>query len=108
MIAVNSSSVAPIIGADLTNTMLELQEEDFWKLISIRLNLPQQQDQIIVIDANEHIEYWTEACLTEELFLRLASTKQTILHNAKSITVYKYYQQALALRKSHILLKLNA
>jgi hypothetical protein len=46
-----------------------------------------------------HDDDWTTECLIDELFLRLASTKQTILYNDKSIAVYKYYHQALALRK---------
>jgi hypothetical protein len=93
-----ASSVAPIVPDDLTDAILRLPEKDFWNLVSIRLNLP-SQNLILVIDANEHIEYWTEACLTEELFLQLASTKQTVSHDDKSITVYKYYHQALTLRK---------
>ena len=42
---------------------------------------------------------WSTEYLIDELFLRLASTKQTILYDDKCITVYKYYHQALALRK---------
>lgn len=92
-------SVSPIINGDLVNAILKLPDDEFWKLVSIRLNLPLQQDQIIVIDTNEHIEYWTKELLIEKLFLRLACTKQTICHNYKSISVYKYYRQALELRK---------
>jgi hypothetical protein len=98
-----ASSVAPIVHDDLINTILKLPEEDFWKLVSIRLNLPLQQDQIIITDANKElssscIEYWTEQCLIDELFLQLAGTKQTIKHNDKSVIIRKYYNQALTLR----------
>jgi hypothetical protein len=73
-----ASSTTPTVYGDLTNAILRLPEKDFWKLVSARLNLPQQRDRIVVIDANEelsHIEYWAEECLIDELFLRLASTK---------------------------------
>jgi hypothetical protein len=96
MTAIASSAAAPIDCRDLINAILELPEKDFWDLVRLRLNLPPQQNHI---DANEHIEYWTEEYLIDELFLQLASTKQTMYHNDKSITVYKYYHQALALRK---------
>jgi hypothetical protein len=43
--------------------------------------------------------WWTEECLIDELFLQLASTKQIVSHDAKSVTIYKYYHQALTLRK---------
>ena len=42
---------------------------------------------------------WTTECLIDELFLQLASTKQTISYTGKSITVHKYYREALELRK---------
>jgi hypothetical protein len=96
------ASIAQLSCADLTYAVLKLPEEDFWKLVRIRLNLPVSlsQDQIIITDEElSHREYWTEECLIDELFLQLAFTKQTILHNDKSITVHKYYHQALALRK---------
>jgi hypothetical protein len=96
MTAIASSAAAPIDRRDLINAILELPEKDFWDLVRSRLNLPPQQNQI---DANEHIEYWTEECLIDELFLQLACTKQTMYHNDKNITVHKYYHQALALRK---------
>jgi hypothetical protein len=50
-------------------------------------------------------EYWTEDYLIEQLFLKLAGTKKTVVRrnevNGKYIIVtdYKYYNQALALRK---------
>ena len=91
-----ASSVAPIDNRDdLINA-----KEQFWHIVGSRLNLPsqEQQNQIIVADANKHIEYLTEACITDELFLQLAQTKQTIKHNDRSITIRKYYNQALVLR----------
>jgi hypothetical protein len=52
-----------------------------------------------VAQIKEEEDHWTQECLIDELFLQLVRTKQTITHNDKSITVYKYYHQALALRK---------
>jgi hypothetical protein len=100
-------SVAPKVDEELTNTILRLPEKDFWDLVDIRLNRPKKvqiirqqdgQNQAVITDANEHIEYLTEERLIDELFLQLAFTKQTICHNGKNMIVYKYYRQALALR----------
>jgi hypothetical protein len=94
-----ASSVTPIDHdrPDLINAILELPENDFWHIVGIRLNLP-SQEQLNQIDANEHIEYLTEEWLIDELFLQLASTKEIIKHNEKSVTIRKYYNQALVLR----------
>jgi hypothetical protein len=43
-------------------------------------------------------DFWTEQYLIEELFLQLAGTEQTIKHNDKSVTIRKYYNQAIRLR----------
>lgn len=45
--------------------------------------------------------WWTEAYLIDQLFLRLATTKYTshLAGRDCGITVYKYYNQALKLRK---------
>jgi hypothetical protein len=93
-----ASSVTPIVPRDLVHAMLRLPEKDFWHIVGLRLNLPSQEQQNQIVDANVHIEYLTEACLIDELFLQLASTKQTIKHNDKCVTVRKYYNQALVLR----------
>jgi hypothetical protein len=42
---------------------------------------------------------WTEERLIDETFLQLAETKHAITYSGKSITIHKYYSQALALRK---------
>jgi hypothetical protein len=41
---------------------------------------------------------WTEECLIDEVFLCLAGAKTVVKHNGKSITIRKYYNQALRLR----------
>jgi hypothetical protein len=103
--SVTPISVTPIVPGDLANAILGLPEKDFWEIVSIRLNLPVSlsQDQIKESGITEaelsKREFWTEECLADELFLQLASTKQTISHDGKSITVYKYYHQAHVLRK---------
>jgi hypothetical protein len=109
-----ASSIAPIDHRDLINAILGLSEEKFWDLIDTRLNRPKGlrrlqgqlllgQDYAIIIDANDKpsiVERWTALCLQEHLFLELATTKNIVSHNGKcGITVHKYYNQALALRK---------
>lgn len=92
-----ASSVTPISDVDLSDAILKIPEEDFWKIVSARLNLQSQQNQI---DANEHIEYLTEECLIDKLFLQLATTKSVVSHNGRcGIIIHKYYNQALAFRK---------
>jgi hypothetical protein len=81
-----------------------LPEQEFWNLVSLRLNTPlSKQNQIAEAKIPPDItqrELWTEEHLIEEIFLRLALTKQVIKHDANcGITVYKYYNQALILRK---------
>jgi hypothetical protein len=44
------------------------------------------------------LKFWTEACLIEDIFLRLAGTKILVKHEGKDVSVYKYYNQALRLR----------
>jgi hypothetical protein len=44
-------------------------------------------------------DLWTEECLIDEVFLRLAGTKSAVEHNDKSITIHKYYNQAHRLGK---------
>jgi hypothetical protein len=93
-----ASSVTPIFPGDLTLEMLRLLEKDFWHIVGLRLNLPSQEQQNQIFDANEHIGYLTEECLIDELFVQLAQTKQTIItkhnnnnNNDKSVAVRKYY-----------------
>src|SRR5919198_3409278 len=47
----------------------------------------------------DHIDYWTYECLIDELFLQLAGRKEVVSHNGKNVTVYKYYHQAMILRR---------
>ena len=83
-----------------------------WDLIDTRLNRPKgcriNGEYVEIIDANgkpSAVEYWTENALVEELFLQLAGTKKTaVAKNRLSrkymlLTDYKYYQQALELRR---------
>ncbi len=46
------------------------------------------------------LKFWTETCLIEDIFLRLAGTKIIVKKHEdnKDVTVYKYYNQALRLR----------
>jgi hypothetical protein len=44
-------------------------------------------------------DYWTEEFLIDKLFLQLAGTKIIVEREGKSITVYKYYNEAFRLRK---------
>ena len=102
------SSAPPIDRRDLINAILELPEKDFLDLVDIRLNRPkglriQGQEYVEIIDANGKpsiVERFSELYLEELLFIELATTKLIVSHNGKcGITVYKYYNQALALRR---------
>jgi hypothetical protein len=104
----STSSAPPIDRRDLIDAILELPEKDFLDLIDIRLNRPkglriQGQEYVEIIDANDKpsiVERWSALCLEEQAFLELATTKSIISHNGKcGITVHKYYNQALALRR---------
>lgn len=107
-----TSSAPPIDRRDLINAILELPEKDFLDLVDIRLNRPKGfrrltnilgEEYVEIIDANDNpsiIERWSEQCLIDELFLELATTKSLVSHNGRcGITVYKYYNQAIALLK---------
>jgi hypothetical protein len=85
--------------SDLLDQIIGLAEEDFWKLVNIRLNVPLSEIQTKEMRINEDCEYWTENYLIEEIFLRIAPIKETIIHEGKKITIYKYYSQALRLAK---------
>ena len=108
------SSIAPIDRHDSINAILQLQEEQFWDLVDARLNRPkgirvltnilgEQYAQIIDLnDKPSIVERWSELCLAEQLFLELATTKLIVSHNGNGtcgITVHKYYNEALRLRK---------
>ena len=86
--------------SDLEEQIIRLPDEQFYKLVAIRLNIPLSANQMIEREINaDEREYWTEECLVEELFLRIAGTKEAIIHDDKRITVHKYYNQALRLQK---------
>ena len=93
---------------DLIDAILELPEKDFLDLIDIRLNRPkglriEGQEYVEIIDANDKpsiVERFSELYLVELLFIELATTKLIVSHNGTcGITVHKYYDQALALRR---------
>jgi hypothetical protein len=103
-----ASSVPPIDRRNLINAILELPEKDFLDLIDIRLNRPkglriEGQEYVEIIDANDKpsiVERFSELYLVELLFIELATTKLIVSHNGTcGITVHKYYDQALALRR---------
>jgi hypothetical protein len=111
MTAVASSST-PIVDARLIDKILSLPEKKFWHLVDLRLNRPKGfrrstnvpgEEYVQIIDANDKplvVERWTALCLQEHLFLELATTKSIVSHNGTcGITVHKYYNQALVLRK---------
>jgi hypothetical protein len=92
-----------------------LPENEFWDLVSLRLNTAISKNQIaegILPDITTR-ELWTEERLIEEIFLKLALTKQIIKHHhidegnndvtipnhCYGFTTYKYYNQARILRQ---------
>ena len=50
-----------------------------------------------IAEEYDNREYWTVEHLVDELFLKIAGTKVIINHNGKSLTIRKYYNQALRL-----------
>jgi hypothetical protein len=81
-----------------TNRIINnLPEQEFWELVSIRLNIPFSKNQIKDFKITGAIaeelkrDYWTEEFLIDKLFLQLAGTK--------IITVCKYYNQAFRLHR---------
>ena len=82
----------------LINQLLRLPEEEFWRLVSIRLNVPQPKANQKEL-GDEHREYWSFNYLVEEILLQIASLKVLVAHNGKQISIYKYYSQALRLKK---------
>ena len=91
----DSSSIKAVI----INQMLRLPEEEFWKIVSIRLNVPLSKSNQKEL-GDEHREYWSWNYLAEEIFLQIASLKVLVTHNDEQISIYKYYSQALYLKKS--------
>jgi hypothetical protein len=110
--SLEEDGLADVIHTVLQNEILELSEKAFWHLVDIRLNTPKGisvktnargKEYAEIIDLNDKptiVERWTEQCLVEQLFLELVTTKLIVSHDGNcGITVHKYYNQALALRK---------
>jgi len=93
--------VSPAVNNDLINRIVDLPENEFWKLVSARLNIPTITNRNQECFDEKEREYWTEEYLVEDLFLQLARTKhQIVKHYAKcGVTVYKYYNQAFRILK---------
>src|SRR6266487_5863229 len=93
-------------GRNLTSERMELPESEFWRLVSLRLNIPSlslSRDHVEVVPTiieEKGREHWTENFLFEEVLLKLASTKILVRHDNDMtyVSVYKYYNQALRLR----------
>jgi hypothetical protein len=77
-----------------------LSKAEFLELVANRLNIPagaMTGDREILTDND--IDRWTEECLIDELFIKLAQTKQIVITNdGKQIEISKYYHQAKELR----------
>ena len=82
----------------ISNFILNLNETDFWKLISKRLGFT-TSNEIETVKNTSDREYWTIAHLMDEVFLQLAKKREIINYNDKNITIYKYYHQALRMWK---------
>lgn len=78
----------------INEAIAQLSEEEFWKLVDNRLNLP----FLRITEKYKDRQFWTEEYLIQELFLQLAGTKEIVKHEGRCINVYKYYSQAFALR----------
>ena len=86
------------INTAIINQMLRLPEEEFWRLVSIRLNVPLSKANQKEL-GDEHREYWSWNYLVEEIFLQITSLKVLVTYNGKQISIYKYYNQALRLKR---------
>jgi hypothetical protein len=75
--------------------ILNLNDDDFWNLINLRLCLPYTQLEIEKALNDTDIEYWTVEHLIDKLFLQIAKKREIINYKDKKITIYKYYHQAL-------------
>jgi hypothetical protein len=85
------------VSESFINQLLRLPEKEFWKLVSVRLNVPlSKADQEF---GEEQREYWSLNYLVEEIFLKIAPLRILVNHNGKQISIYKYYSQALRLKK---------
>jgi hypothetical protein len=86
---------------ELESQLIRLPEEDFLRIVSIRLNIPLSATVVRERGiGEEHHEYFTEEYLVDELFSQLAATKEIItIRGGKTVTVRKYYNRALRLGK---------
>jgi hypothetical protein len=83
---------------DFVKQILALDDNEFCKLADIRLNRLLSKNKIRELDIDEQYrEYWTIECLVDEMFLQVAGTKEILKHNEKSLTIFKYYNQAFRL-----------
>jgi hypothetical protein len=84
---------------DLIDQILCLNDEEFFRLVDIRLNglLSKNQLKEREVVGEEEREYWTIEYLVDKLFLRIAGTKEIVNHKDKKVTIYKYYNQAFRL-----------
>jgi hypothetical protein len=82
---------------DFIDRIFALSDDEFCKLVIMRMNIPQRSKNQLKEDEEQEHEYWTEECLVDETFLQIAGTKEIIKYRGKSLTIYKYYNQALRL-----------
>ncbi|MGA9845177.1 MAG: hypothetical protein WBQ25_22975 [Nitrososphaeraceae archaeon] len=82
----------------IKNQILILPEQEFWKLVSIRLNVPLSETNRKELGTEDR-EYWSRNYLIQEIFLRIAVIREVVTHNNNQVKVYKYYNQALRLAK---------
>ena len=57
------------------------------------------KSKVALYAKDEELDAWTEERIIDELFLQLAETKMIVQNSCKSITVIKYYHQALWLKR---------
>ena len=84
----------------LIERVLDLNDDEFCKLADARLNKLLSENKVKelgIAEEYDNREYWTVEHLIDELFLKIAGTKVIINHNGKSLTIRKYYNQALRL-----------
>lgn len=82
----------------IADQVLRLPEDEFWKLVSTRLNVPISETNRNELEAKDR-EYWSWNYLLQKIFLQIAPLKVLVTHKGKEINIYKYYSQALRLWK---------